>query len=69
MRTPEKLKEKKGNFITSQVGMFSSGVKFKRLRKFSHQVEFGNKKCITEGKRVEDDTFDDFEINGWDINV
>jgi hypothetical protein len=69
VRTPEKLKEKKGNFITSQVGMFSSGVKFKRLRKFSHQVEFGNKKCITEGKRAEDDTFEDFEINGWDINV
>jgi hypothetical protein len=60
VKTPEKLKEKRGNFITSQVGMFSSGVKFKRLRKFSHQVEFGNKKCITEEKRVENDTFDDF---------
>lgn len=48
--------------------MFSSGIKFKKFRKFSHQVEF-NKKCITEEKRPNDDnTFDDFEINGWDIN-
>jgi hypothetical protein len=61
VKTPEKGVPKKGNFITSQVGMFTSAIKFKKMRKFSHQVEVSNKKCMTEEKKHDHDhTFDDF---------
>lgn len=53
IRLPERLKTSasKEDLKVGKLGLFSSGIKFNKLRKFSHQVE-SYKKCATEEKSM-----------------